>query len=205
MMVGAALAANSGFGSALLRGWSSPSPATAAGLRAEKPGKSTGNPGGGTGGSTGANGELTPGQHAEVEQLKAIDRKVRAHEQAHMAAGGELVRGGATYTYQTGPDKKRYAVAGEVSIDTSAGRTPEETIPKAERIRQAALAPADPSSQDRQVAAFASRMEMQARMELAHKAAEARAGAGSARGGQAVGAYQAAGGLEKSSGFSVRA
>jgi len=80
--------------------------------------------------------------------------------------GGDLVRGGATFTYATGPDDKRYAVAGEVSIDTSPGRTPEETIPKAQHIRETALAPAEPSPQDRNVAAKAVQMESNARREL---------------------------------------
>lgn len=110
---------------------------------------------------------LTPEQQRQIQQLKEIDRKVRAHEQAHLAVGGDLVRGGATYTYQTGPDEKRYAVGGEVSIDASPGRTPEETVPKAQHIRATALAPADPSPQDRSVAAKASTMEAEARGELA--------------------------------------
>ena len=110
---------------------------------------------------------LTPEQQRQVQQLKEIDRKVRAHEQAHLSVGGDLVRGGATYSYQAGPDNQRYAVGGEVSIDASPGRTPEETIPKAQHIRAAALAPADPSAQDQSVAARAARMESDARMELA--------------------------------------
>ena len=96
--------------------------------------------------------------------------------QAHLAVGRDLVRGGASYSYQTGPDNKRYAVAGEVSIDTSPGRTPEETIPKAQHIRATALAPADPSPQDHSVAAQASRMEGDARTELAIQQREGAAG-----------------------------
>lgn len=109
---------------------------------------------------------LTPEDQRLVDKLVATDRTVRAHERAHLSAGGDLVRGSASFEYQTGPDGKRYAVGGEVSIDTSKGRTPEETIPKAQRIRAAALAPANPSSQDQHVAAMASRMEMQAQQEL---------------------------------------
>ena len=109
---------------------------------------------------------LTPEQQRQVQQLKEIDRIVRAHEQAHIAVGADLVRGGASFTYQTGPDDKRYAVGGEVSIDVSPGRTPEETIPKAQHVRAAALAPADPSTQDQSVAAKASLMEANARIEL---------------------------------------
>lgn len=104
---------------------------------------------------------------SKVDQLKEIDRKVRAHEQAHIAAGGELIRGGVSFSYQKGPDGKLYVVGGEVSIDTSPGRTPAETVTRAQRIRSAALAPADPSPQDRQVAADATNMEANAQRDVA--------------------------------------
>ena len=110
---------------------------------------------------------LTPEQQRQVQQLKETDRKVRAHEQAHVSVGADLVRGGVSFSYQTGPDDQRYAVSGEVSIDASPGRTAAETIPKAQHIRAAALAPVDPSAQDQNVAAKASVMETNARIELA--------------------------------------
>lgn len=118
----------------------------------------------------GQNGQLSREEAAEVAELKKIDSKVRQHEMAHMAAGGGLVTSGASYTYQKGPDGVNYAVGGEVGIDTSSGRTPEETIARAQRIRAAALAPADPSGQDRAVAAKATQMEQEARGELAQQA-----------------------------------
>ena len=102
-----------------------------------------------------------------VSELKARDRVVRAHEMAHMAAGAGIVTRGASFSYQTGPDGQRYAVGGEVGINTSPGRTPEETLTKADRIRAAALAPADPSGQDLRVAAEAAQMAAEARQELA--------------------------------------
>lgn len=117
--------------------------------------------------STAKVGELTQQEQQQVAQLKQIDRMVRAHEQAHLAVGADLVRGGATFSYQVGPDHQRYAVSGEVSIDVSPASTPQETIPKAAHIRATALAPADPSAQDNSVAAQASRMEGEARMEIA--------------------------------------
>lgn len=101
-----------------------------------------------------------------LAQLKAADREVRAHEQAHMAAGAGIT-GSASYTYKTGPDGKQYAVAGEVPVDTSAGRTPEETLAKAQKIRAAALAPAQPSAQDYKVAQTAASMQQTARIEMA--------------------------------------
>ena len=112
---------------------------------------------------------LSEAEQRQVAELKERDREVRAHEMAHVAAGAGLVTRGASYTYQTGPDGQRYAIGGEVGIDTSPGRTPEETLAKAERIRAAALAPAEPSGQDRQVAAQASRMAVDARLEVARR------------------------------------
>lgn len=117
--------------------------------------------------STGQSAELSDQEKQEVNELKIIDRKVRAHEQAHMAAGGNLVNGGASFEYETGPDGKRYAVGGEVSIDTGEVEgDPRATIVKAGQIRRAALAPADPSGQDRAVAAEAATMAFRAQMEL---------------------------------------
>lgn len=114
--------------------------------------------------------ELTPEESKEVEDLKTRDQEVRDHERAHMMAGGGLVRKGASYQYTTGPDGQRYAVGGEVSIDTSEVKdNPEATITKMQQVRRAALAPAEPSGQDRSVASSASQKEAQARQELSQK------------------------------------
>jgi hypothetical protein len=109
---------------------------------------------------------LTPEQQAQVDKLKASDTKVRQHEMAHLAAAGGLATSGPTYTYQRGPNGVNYAVGGEVNINTSPGATPQETIARAQRIQAAALAPADPSAQDRAVAAKAQQMETDAREQL---------------------------------------
>lgn len=121
-----------------------------------------------------ATGGLSAADLKIVSQLKARDQVVRAHEAAHMAAGAGIVTRGASYSYQTGPDGQRYAIGGEVGISTSPGRTPQETLAKAEQIRAAALAPADPSGQDLRVAAEATQMAAEARQELAAQSAEAR-------------------------------
>lgn len=113
-----------------------------------------------------SNVKLSDDAQATLRQLQATDRKVRAHELAHLAASGGLATGAPSYTYQKGPDGVNYAVGGEVSIDTSPAKTPEETIAKAATIIAAALAPADPSPQDRAVAAAASQLAQQARAEL---------------------------------------
>lgn len=117
----------------------------------------------------GADGEpLTRTEAAQLEALKARDQEVRAHEQAHLSAAGGIAVSGASYSYQRGPDGNAYAIGGEVSIDTSAvAGDPAATLDKAEQIRRAAMAPAEPSSQDRKVAAQATQMAAQARVELA--------------------------------------
>lgn len=135
----------------------------------------------------GSTAQLSDSEQREVDELKQRDRVVRAHEQAHMSAGGGLVRGGAQYEYKRGPDDKLYAVGGEVTIDTSEEDEPEATIAKAQRIRTAALAPADPSAQDRAVAAQASNMENNARTELREQTAEEISGAGKSQGSSASG------------------
>ena len=111
--------------------------------------------------------EETADHQAELEKLRQRDREVRTHEQAHLAAAGGLATGGATFSFQRGPDGKQYAVGGEVSIDASpVSGNPAATLRKAEQIRAAALAPANPSAQDRAVAASANSLEAQARQEL---------------------------------------
>lgn len=116
--------------------------------------------------------ELSEDAKRSLRELKAIDARVRAHEAAHLAASGGLARGGATFTYVRGPDGQQYAVGGEVSIDASGvPGNPRATLAKAQRIQQAALAPADPSGQDRAVAAAAQAMALAAQRELAKAAA----------------------------------
>jgi len=121
---------------------------------------------------TGTDGEpLSEAEQKQVEELKQRDREVRQHEQAHKAAAGQYATSGPTYSYQTGPDGKRYAVGGSVGIDLSPEDTPEATIQKMAVVRRAAMAPAEPSSQDRAVAAQASQIASEARQELARERA----------------------------------
>lgn len=102
-----------------------------------------------------------------VEQLKQRDVEVRAHELAHVAAGGGHVTSGPSYSYQTGPDGKRYAIGGEVGIDTSMkSGDPAGNLEKARTIIRAAMAPAEPSAQDVRVAASARAMESRAQQEI---------------------------------------
>lgn len=120
-----------------------------------------------------AESELTEAEKKELRELRSRDREVRAHEQAHAAVAGSLAKGGPSYDYQRGPDGRLYAVGGEVQIDTSAvSGDPRATADKAQRIRRAALAPAQPSQQDRAIAAQAAAMEARARAEIAQQASE---------------------------------
>ena len=103
---------------------------------------------------------------AQIGKLRARDTKVRQHESAHLAAAGGLATSGASFTYQKGPDGVNYAIGGEVGIDVSPGRTPQDTIERAKTVKAAALAPADPSGPDLAVAAKAQQLEQKARTEL---------------------------------------
>ena len=110
----------------------------------------------------------------QVQDLAARDREVRNHERAHAAVGG-LYAGSPTYTFERGPDGINYAVGGEVSISLGAiSGDPEATIQKAQVVRRAALAPTEPSAQDRSVAARAVQIESQARVELRNSEAQER-------------------------------
>lgn len=116
--------------------------------------------------------EKSSSYQAIISKLASSDTKVRAHEAAHIAAGGGVVTGGANFSYTKGPDGKMYATAGEVPIDTSEGKTPEETVQRARQVIAAAMAPADPSPQDYRVAATAAVMEMRGHLEMSKKLQE---------------------------------
>ncbi|MGB0732724.1 MAG: putative metalloprotease CJM1_0395 family protein [Pontibacterium sp.] len=110
---------------------------------------------------------LTPVEEAQVEELQTIDAEVRQHELAHAAVGGSLA-GGIQLEYTRGPDGRMYATSGEVSIDTSTvPGDPEATIDKMRTVIAAAMAPAEPSTQDHRVAAKATAIMVQAQAELA--------------------------------------
>ncbi len=135
--------------------------------------------------------QLSPEEEKQVKELKERDREVRRHEQAHKGAAGGLANGGPKFEYETGPDGRRYAVGGEVSIDTSpVAGDPRATIQKMQQVRQAALAPGEPSSQDRAVAAQASAAERQARAEVAEQRKQSHQG-GESQSAAAASPYQA--------------
>ena len=90
-----------------------------------------------------------------IRQLSSRDREVRAHERAHSSVGGQFASA-AQFSFERGPNGVQYAVSGEVSISTSeVTGDPEATIAKLDTVIRAALAPANPSSQDIRVASSA--------------------------------------------------
>jgi len=116
---------------------------------------------------------LSEEDREKVRKFKERDAEVRRHEQAHIAAGGQYVQGGAQYEYETGPDGRQYATGGEVGIDTSeVPNDPAATIRKMQVIRRAALAPSAPSEADHRIAAEAQQRETKARAELQARRAE---------------------------------
>ncbi|WP_321393266.1 putative metalloprotease CJM1_0395 family protein [Emcibacter sp.] len=148
---------------------------------------------------------LSEEEQARVDELKSVDREIRAHEQAHKSAGGQYA-GSASFEYQKGPDGKRYAVGGEVPIDAAPVEgDPAATIEKMDQIISAALAPAEPSAQDRKVAAQARAAKNKAQAELnAGQAEQGTSNGGPAKSGAEPGtsqvnpgisAYQTAGNL----------
>ncbi|MBG6208805.1 hypothetical protein IWQ49_003469 [Labrenzia sp. EL_126] len=127
---------------------------------------------GGTGEKEDPDGDgLNEAEEKQVQELEKRDREVRAHEQAHARVGGAYA-GAPSYTFQQGPDGKRYAIGGEVQIDTSKEKTPQETIRKMQIVIRAALAPAEPSSQDLKVAQLARSQLSEAQAESRQQKAE---------------------------------
>lgn len=131
-------------------------------------------------------------EQEKVQELQARDREVRTHEQQHAAVGGQYA-GSPSYSFERGPDGKSYAVEGEVKIDVSPVQgDPAATIQKMDVVRRAALAPAQPSSADRSVAAKASSQAAQARAELVQEQTATANGAGSGAANETDGAKEGA-------------
>ncbi len=130
------------------------------------------NPAGGTErpgaqGARGSEAELTVEEQEKGAELESRDAEVRTHEQAHVAVGGQPA-GAPRHEFEAGPDGRRYAVEGKVSINVSAVEgDPKATVEKMRAVHAAALAPTQPSAQDRAVAARAAQVQSQAQAEVA--------------------------------------
>lgn len=113
-------------------------------------------------------------EHAQIAVLRARDREVRTHEQAHLSVGGQYA-GAPYYELRRGPDGVLYAIGGEVPIDTAPiPGDPAATLAKSNQVQAAALAPRQPSSADRRIAADAGVQAARARQELNEQQAKAR-------------------------------
>ncbi|WP_317931169.1 putative metalloprotease CJM1_0395 family protein [Halioxenophilus sp. WMMB6] len=137
---------------------------------------------------------LSEQELATLQKLKLVDQSVRDHEQAHQSVAGQFA-GSANFDFDTGPDGNRYAVAGEVPIRLPVGDgDPQQRLRQADQVIRAALAPVDPSSQDRSIAARAVQIKNDAKSDLREEqrgASSAAEGAGQNRLNPAALAYPA--------------
>lgn len=108
-------------------------------------------------------------QKAQIDELKARDTEVKAHEHAHASVGGQYAQS-PSFKYEKGADGQRYATDGEVQIDVSTvPGDPLATINKMKQVYAAAMAPVDPSSADIRVAAQALQKMNEAKAKLAEE------------------------------------
>ncbi|MDV5390148.1 putative metalloprotease CJM1_0395 family protein [Shewanella xiamenensis] len=108
-------------------------------------------------------------QKAQIDELKARDTEVKAHEHAHASVGGQYAQS-PSFKYEKGADGQRYATDGEVQIDVSiVPGDPLATINKMKQVYAAAMAPVDPSSADIRVAAQALQKMNEAKAKLAEE------------------------------------
>lgn len=118
-------------------------------------------------GSQRAPARLADGERTQARELAAGDRSVRAHEAAQAAVGGSLA-GGPGFRFVAGPGGQRYTVGGEVPISLDVvPDDPAAPLDNARQVQAAALAPAQPSPQDLQVAAAAGRLIVESQLQLA--------------------------------------
>ena len=122
--------------------------------------------------------ELTEQEIKQVDKLKSREKEVITHELRHQSVGGQYASA-PSYGKEKGPDGRSYITDGSVQISVSEESTPEKTISKMQQVYAAALAPAEPSSADRSVAAKAKSIEASARAELAEEKARGTSDSGS--------------------------
>lgn len=102
-----------------------------------------------------------------MAKLKETDAEVKAHEQAHKSATGGLRTSVANYETEKGPDGREYAVAGEVGISFTEGTDAKKNLENAQTLKRAALAPSEPSAQDRAIAQKADSLIRKYKQEIA--------------------------------------
>lgn len=95
---------------------------------------------------------LTARERSLVQQLAAIDRSVREHEMQHYY-GGRPYSALPEYWTVRAPDGRDYAITGMVRFDRRLlPDDPEANLIKLQVLKRSALAPLDPSEEDRLVA-----------------------------------------------------
>lgn len=109
--------------------------------------------------------EMSAEEQRELRDLERRDMEVRTRDMAFLAAAGGAA-GSYSLHYETGPDGQRYVVGADISLDTSEGATPEQTLAKARALRAATLSAGRDSAQDAMTASKAMRMEAEARAEI---------------------------------------
>lgn len=114
--------------------------------------------------------ELSTDDKQEIREMQSRDLEVRNHEQAHISASGRIATSAPIYKYEKGPDGKMYVTEGSVRFSMPPSNSPEEKLQLAQQLRRMALAPANPSSKDRQVAAKASQKISNAQKEVREEA-----------------------------------
>ncbi len=103
--------------------------------------------------------------------LSRRDTEVRQHENDHLTEAGQWATSGPEFEYYTASDGKTYVTGGKVHVDVSeVAGDPAATVEKMKTIQRAALKPAAPSQQDRNVAAEAASKEAKAMRDLTEKA-----------------------------------
>jgi hypothetical protein len=115
---------------------------------------------------------LSSRELVQLGQLRVQETQIRSRELARTtvaAAYAEPPR----FEYTEGPDGRRYITGGNAEIDTSSGTSAEQNMAKARAMRAAAMASGDAARQDQAVEAAASRLESEARDELAQERSEA--------------------------------
>ena len=115
---------------------------------------------------------------AHVPEDRSLFFQLTVEENLKLGLPGRGAHAGAiSYTYQQGPDGRRYAVGGEVPIDVSSvPGDPQATVRKMQQIRRTATAPAEPSAADRAVAAAATKALLEAQAQIASERAAAISG-----------------------------
>ncbi len=92
--------------------------------------------------------ELSAAERRVVDRLRQNDGAVRQEENTHAANAGQFASA-PQYTYTTGPDGRRYAIAGQVTVRAVSNSGDSRQAERALNIvRNAALSPNAPSNQD---------------------------------------------------------